>query len=103
MTQSSMFIVFPLRRQAGDLQHRSDFNSSVFSNRNTFSDLHCFVEIMRIDQVITTELLASFRKRTIRDQTLSVADAHAGRSCDRMQWPSGEILPLCAQFAGESG
>ena len=43
------------------------------------------VEIFGLDQIIAAELLARFRKRTVRRQCLAVANAHGGRRRRRLQ------------------
>src|SRR5882757_8939099 len=43
------------------------------------------VEILGLDQIVAAELLPRFRERTIRRQSLAVANAHGGRGRCRLQ------------------
>src|SRR5260370_31646174 len=47
------------------------------------------IEVLGLDQIVTAELLARFRERTIRRQGLAVADANGGRGRGRLQSIAG--------------
>src|SRR6185369_6390134 len=81
-----------LLRQSFDLQHRTNLNRAVLRTRNAFSNAHRFVEISRVDQVVTAEVLASFREWTIRNQPFAVSHLHT-RGCGHgMQRTSREVF-----------
>src|SRR4051794_34739545 len=53
------------------------------------------VEILGIDQIVAGELLSRLRERTIRGQSLAVANAHGGRRRCRLQPVAGlEVAAL---------
>src|SRR5262249_18362357 len=67
-------------RQPGQLDHRPDFNRTPPRSRDPRGNVHRFVEILRLNQVVPAELLPRFRERTVGHQTFPVSHPDAGRS-----------------------
>src|ERR1044072_8102475 len=64
--------------QSFDLQHRTNLNRAVLCAGNAFSNTHRFIEIARVDEVVTTEMFASFSEWTIGDQPFAIPHLDAG-------------------------
>src|SRR5262249_52933814 len=80
-------------RQTRNFHDGTNFDSAESCDRNAFSDLDRFVEIVRIDQVIAAELFVGLCEWAIGDESFAVADPDAGSRRGWMQWRSIQIFP----------
>src|SRR5713101_3577235 len=77
-------ISFLILREARDLQHRPDLDGTHTRYWDPFSDTHRLVEIPGLDQVVTTQLFARLRKRTVCHDAFAFAHPDAGRRRSRV-------------------
>jgi hypothetical protein len=88
-------------RQARYLHNRPDFDRTCARPWNPSGYAERVVEILRIDQEVPAELLASLRKRAIRYEALAVTHLNAGRRRGRMQRSGGQVLPFRVEVSRE--
>src|SRR6266851_135868 len=79
------------RGQAGNFHDRPNFNGSPAPRRDPPGDPDRFIEVLGVDQEVSSELLASFRERAVRYQTLVIANPDAGRRGGRVERSGAQI------------
>src|SRR5207302_777203 len=83
------------------LDHRADLDGAPARPRDPGGDPDSLIEIPGVDQEITAELFARFRKRTVGHEPLAVAHANARRGGRRVQRGGGQILSARVEFLRE--
>src|SRR5687767_9998045 len=71
-----------LTRQPFDFQERPNLDRAVPRGRNSLGDRQRFIQVFRLNDVVTPELLACFGKRPIRHDAFAVAHTHTRRGRD---------------------
>src|SRR5262245_42398308 len=81
-------------RQSVEFHNGTNLDCADASARDARGDSQRFIEIISIDQKISAKLFASLRKRSIRNQPLSLTHLNAGSGRSRMQRRGIHILPI---------
>src|SRR5712691_1421563 len=82
-----------MRRQAGHLHHRPNFDGPQACAWNPSGDVDRLVEIPGVDQEVAAQLFARLRERTVGHEPFALAHPDAGRRRNRVQRGGSKILP----------
>src|SRR5215470_2436040 len=87
---------------AAEVEHRSNLDGALADSRDAPSDRKRFVEVLDVDQVISTELLASLGVRSVGDQRPAIVEVYGGCGGRRGQSPTAAILAGLAEVLFEA-
>src|ERR1700676_2596979 len=91
---SMYFIAIPLARRLHiDLHHRPYFCRSVLRRRYPRRNRNRLVEILRLHQHVSAQLLLGLRERPIRDHRLTIAHANRRRSFGELERTASLPMP----------
>src|SRR5215469_6256272 len=74
-----------------------DFHAAYLRGRGLRGDLNGLVEVARLDQIETGELLLRLGERAVRDGQAAVAHPHRRRGGNRLQSLRGDAMPARTQ------
>src|SRR5712692_8738327 len=92
-----------LRWQIRNFYYRADFDGAFARAGNAAGNVDGFIEVFGVDQVITAQLLARLRERTVGHEPFAVTDLHAGSGRDRLQRTGGQKLAVRLELVRELG
>src|SRR5436190_10072599 len=78
------------RGLGGQFTHRPNLDTALTRRRNLGRHLNRLIEISRVEQVETRELLLRFGEGTISHRHLSISHAYCGRGRDRLKRLRGD-------------
>src|SRR5260370_16552 len=85
-----------------DLHYRTHFDRTELRARNPRRNGDRLIDILRLDQVVSAELLLGLREWAVSHHRLAVAHANRGRSRNRLERRAALVLPRLGEVLGES-